>query len=234
MRFLANALPMSIVYADAKEHFVLVNRAYERLMRLPQESIIGRSIRSIVGEDKYSILKLHIDKVLKGSAHKFTLEFKKSDTVTFFRTVLIPEKNANGRVKGFVAFFDDITYKRQFKEQLRQSEERYRLVVENSADGHYVVMEGSGSSVRNSSGQAHLVVTTSRDITERFVLDKKKDEFISIASHELKTPITSLKTYAEILHHRLKSSSKRRASDSDYFLRKMNDQISKLSRLGNH
>jgi signal transduction histidine kinase len=38
-----------------------------------------------------------------------------------------------------------------------------------------------------------------RDITEHKLLDERKDEFIRMASHELKTPITSLKLYAELL-----------------------------------
>lgn len=38
-----------------------------------------------------------------------------------------------------------------------------------------------------------------RDITEHKLIDERKDEFIRMASHELKTPITSLKLYAELL-----------------------------------
>lgn len=37
------------------------------------------------------------------------------------------------------------------------------------------------------------------DITERKILEERKDEFIGIASHELKTPLTSIKGYVQIL-----------------------------------
>ncbi|MEO6508950.1 MAG: PAS domain S-box protein [Patescibacteria group bacterium] len=37
------------------------------------------------------------------------------------------------------------------------------------------------------------------DITERKKLEQRKDEFIGIASHELKTPLTSIKGYVQIL-----------------------------------
>ena len=37
------------------------------------------------------------------------------------------------------------------------------------------------------------------DITERKKLEQRKDEFIGIASHELKTPLTSIKGYTQIL-----------------------------------
>lgn len=41
------------------------------------------------------------------------------------------------------------------------------------------------------------------DMTEQKALDRKKDEFLSIASHELKTPLTTLKGYAQLLHKRM-------------------------------
>ncbi|WP_134087745.1 ATP-binding protein [Olivibacter sp. XZL3] len=37
------------------------------------------------------------------------------------------------------------------------------------------------------------------DITNRKTVEQHKDEFISVASHELKTPVTSIKAYAQLL-----------------------------------
>lgn len=36
------------------------------------------------------------------------------------------------------------------------------------------------------------------DVTDRHLLDKQKDEFLAIASHELKTPITTIKGYTQL------------------------------------
>jgi two-component system, OmpR family, phosphate regulon sensor histidine kinase PhoR len=43
------------------------------------------------------------------------------------------------------------------------------------------------------------VVTISRDITDKKEIERQKDAFVGIASHELKTPITSMKAFAQIL-----------------------------------
>lgn len=58
-------------------------------------------------------------------------------------------------------------------------------------------------------------------------LNKKKDEFIGLASHELKTPLTSITGYLQILNQRL-NDDKHRA-----FLEKTLTQVGKLTSLVN-
>jgi signal transduction histidine kinase len=72
-------------------------------------------------------------------------------------------------------------------------------------------------------------ITFSMDITERKELDQRKDEFISIASHELKTPLTSLKTLIQFLHRRLKKEGDLRIVGDDLNL--MEAQVDNLKRL---
>ena len=73
------------------------------------------------------------------------------------------------------------------------------------------------------------------DITEQIavqqateLLMQRKDEFISMASHELKTPVTSLKAYTQILQMTFQQQGNTQASD---MLGKMDKQINKLTRL---
>lgn len=56
----------------------------------------------------------------------------------------------------------------------------------------------------------------------------EKNEFISIASHELKTPVTSIKAYAQILQQYFSRDDK-----SNYYLIKMNAQVDRLTSLVN-
>lgn len=52
-------------------------------------------------------------------------------------------------------------------------------------------------------GEVSMVIGIFRDITDQILQEKRKDEFMSIASHELKTPLTSLKIYAELLERKI-------------------------------
>ncbi len=68
------------------------------------------------------------------------------------------------------------------------------------------------------------------DITDRKMIEKQKDEFLSIASHELKTPVTTIKAYSQILESKNENLSR---EELTLYTRKMNIQIEKLIKLVN-
>lgn len=68
-------------------------------------------------------------------------------------------------------------------------------------------------------------VATGTDIQELKELDQEKDFFISRASHELKTPITSIKGYVQILQSMYKNSDEPLLTNS---LDRINVQVDKL------
>jgi len=66
-------------------------------------------------------------------------------------------------------------------------------------DGEYRWQLSRAIPQRDADGKIQMWVGTSTDIQEMKELDQQKDYFISMASHELKTPITSIKGYVQIL-----------------------------------
>jgi PAS domain S-box-containing protein len=68
-----------------------------------------------------------------------------------------------------------------------------------SADGLYRWHLIRLMPIKNEEGQMQLWVGTATDIQELRLLQQQKDDFISIASHELKTPLTSLKASLQLL-----------------------------------
>ena len=73
-----------------------------------------------------------------------------------------------------------------------------------------------------------LILLAIEDITERKQLDQQKDEFMRIASHELKTPVTSIKAYAQIMQRRFERKDD---DESAKNMARMNAQLDKLTGL---
>jgi len=80
-----------------------------------------------------------------------------------------------------------------------------------------------------------LILLAMEDITERKRAEEEKqqlltqrEEFMAIASHELKTPVTSLKGYTQLLHARFTKAGDERSAA---LLARMNAQLDKLIHL---
>lgn len=66
------------------------------------------------------------------------------------------------------------------------------------------------------------------DVSARKKLEQQKDEFVAIASHELKTPVTSIKAYTQVLHRRFAKAGNTYAA---YMLSKLDTQVTRLTKL---
>jgi len=79
-------------------------------------------------------------------------------------------------------------------------------------------------------GPVDIVFAVGRDITERREMDRMKDEFISVASHELRTPVTSIKGFLELL---VEEESGPLTQEQRLFLEAANRNTVRLERLVN-
>lgn len=72
------------------------------------------------------------------------------------------------------------------------------------------------------------IVEINRDVTDKNEMEERKDEFISIASHELKTPLTSLKIFTQFLQKRVEHTADPKVGE---YLEKIVHQTNNLSGL---
>lgn len=95
-------------------------------------------------------------------------------------------------------------------------------------DGAVVWVNNHISPIFDKEGHVEAATIVSIDISRQKDLERLKDEFIGVASHELKTPITSIKAYGEILTGMMDKST---APTIVKLIAKMNVQISRLVKL---
>ncbi len=91
-----------------------------------------------------------------------------------------------------------------------------RIFLITTKTGTDIAVIASASPIINNNRVTGVAVTL-HDISERLKLEQQKDEFIAIASHELKTPLTTLKALTQLFRQR--SARPERQADYQYFSR---------------
>lgn len=92
-------------------------------------------------------------------------------------------------------------------------------------DGTVVPVSVAVSPLKDVHGNTVEISKIVRDISREKELEKRKDEFISMASHELNTPITGLSIYAQTLAKRFEKKGDKEAVE---YLLKMDGQIKRI------
>jgi PAS domain S-box-containing protein len=91
-------------------------------------------------------------------------------------------------------------------------------------DGEWKWIEGSARNLLKDERVGALVIHY-RNVSERMARDKQQEDFVHMASHELKSPITALKGYAQLL----RLNHRKEARDKDhYVLDRIDMQLNKL------
>lgn len=74
--------------------------------------------------------------------------------------------------------------------------DKEQIVAVNNRHGERLIIELKAT--RFNDGEQFNSILTMRDITDSYYLEKRKDAFISQASHNLRTPLTSIKGYLQV------------------------------------
>lgn len=109
-------------------------------------------------------------------------------------------------------------YEIEYQFRDRTSEDAYRWFL------------GRAIPIKNENNDVIQWIGTCTDINEFKQFQQQKDNFLGIASHELKTPLTSLKLYSQFLEKNLRKQEDDKNAD---VAKKMDEQINKLTSLVN-
>lgn len=124
---------------------------------------------------------------------------------------------------------DDIEHVKKAWEQTVENKKNFELEyrILDSRTGDYIWFLNRATPV-TVDGEVVKWIGTSTNIHEFKNLVTQKDTFLGIASHELKTPLTSLKLYAQVLERMLKKTGDEKNAE---FAKKMDLQVIKLTSL---
>ncbi len=133
-RFYRNAEDLFFIL-DRKGRFIDINPKFAEKLGWEIGEIVGRNSKPIIHPSDLDRLRNFFRKVVSGKSLRDEFRFVSKDgRVLWFEIVEWPVKEGDEvvEVEGIVR---DITQRKNLEEELRRSEERYRVIVENSQDG---------------------------------------------------------------------------------------------------
>ncbi|MFY9405606.1 MAG: PAS domain S-box protein [Candidatus Methanoculleus thermohydrogenotrophicum] len=142
-RFLIENLNEGIWMTDALGVTVFVNQKMADILGYPVADMIGVPVSAFVAEEGAGIVQEYLQQRPQGTREVFELEFihrSGARVSTLVATTSIID--AGGTFLGSLAGVLDITSQKRMEEQLRESEEKYRLLVELSAEATLICRDG--------------------------------------------------------------------------------------------
>jgi diguanylate cyclase (GGDEF)-like protein/PAS domain S-box-containing protein len=125
---------------DLAGNFIFLNDAICRLMKYPREELLGKSFRIHVDKDDIPILYNAFGRIYSTGNPERNICYKavrKDGTTRYAEIAGFPLQNQKGEMIGFRGIGRDITERRQMEEALRQSEERYRTIIEEMDEWYF-------------------------------------------------------------------------------------------------
>jgi len=119
---------------DAFGNITYTNRAAETLTGLPLKKLIGKPFLPLFEEKSQRIAVDVYQRTLNGESPEFELSFTNGKIAQFKNEPLVDK---DGKIIGAFGVARDITYRKQAEEALKNSEERYRALAENSKVGFW-------------------------------------------------------------------------------------------------
>jgi PAS domain S-box-containing protein len=125
LRIITESTEAWLVRIDMQERYLFANRAFNERIGMRRRTVIGRTMREVLGERGYKVLAPELARALagervlfEGHVHYYGMGER------YARIEYIPERNEKGSVIGVVGVIVDLTQRRRAEEALRESEAR--------------------------------------------------------------------------------------------------------------
>ncbi len=178
-------------------------------------------------EERFRLLVQNSFDIITIFAPDGTIQYQ-SQSIQRVLGYLPEERMGNNIFRGSLVHPDDMAIKAgAFRQALQTSKPVGATFRLRHRDGGWRVIEAIFYNALREPSIAGIIGNY-RDVTERERLERQKDDFIAIASHELKTPVTSLKAFTQVLQRR---ASRGGDAETGAMLGRMDGQLDRLTRL---
>ena len=130
----------------------------------------------------------------------------------------------------FVSSEHQLSLETIFQEILEEINNEYYVNSILTKSGEERIISWHNSVLKDKQGQSMGVISIGEDITEKHRLEQIKSEFLSIVSHELKTPLTTIQASLSLLSEKIIDPA---SEDGEMIITLATDGVDRLVRLVN-
>jgi PAS domain S-box-containing protein len=141
---LVESVSEGIVLADNDDVIKFVNKRYCEMLGYSKEELIGKvGYEVLLDKDMQELIKgKNLDRE-KGITDRYNIRMKKKDGSPIFLEISgAPVYDKTGNVIGSLGIHSDVTERQKALEAIKESEEKFRSLVENSIVGVYLIQDG--------------------------------------------------------------------------------------------
>ena len=147
-------IPYGVQELDLSGKIIYANQAYHRIYGYENDELTGKYIYQLPYlEENRKQLRDYLEKIRTGEMVQtpyFSTNVKKDGSLIDVQVDWQYKRNENGELTGFISIISDITEKNLINKALRESEEKYKSIFENTGTAIAIIEEDMTVSLINS------------------------------------------------------------------------------------